>query len=97
MARRFFIVSYDISDDKRRDRVAKALVNYGDRMQYSVFCCQLNPRERVQMEQKLKDRLHQEADQVLIVDAGPVSGQNPQPDVDYLGKPWVAAPRVQVV
>ena len=97
MARRFFMVSYDITDDKRRDRVAKTMVNFGDRVQYSVFCCQLNARERIQMEQKLRDCLHHGEDQVLIVDAGPVSGQQPQPEVDYLGKPYVVAPRSQIV
>ena len=97
MARRFFLVSYDISDDKRRDRVYKSLLGFGDRVQYSVFCCQLNPRERVQMESALKERIHHEDDQVLVLEAGPVDGQNPQPLVDYIGRTWSPSPRVQVV
>ena len=35
----FYIVSYDIPDDKRRNRVAKTLLDYGSRVQYSVFEC----------------------------------------------------------
>jgi len=97
MARRFTIYSYDITDDKRRTRVFKTMLGFGDRVQFSVFCCQLNPRERLQVANKLKPLINQDEDQILIVDAGPVSGQNPEPEVDYLGKTWKPAPRVQIV
>lgn len=33
----FYIISYDIPDDKRRQKIAKILLNFGDRVQYSVF------------------------------------------------------------
>jgi len=33
----FFVISYDITDDRRRNKVAKCLENYGTRVQYSVF------------------------------------------------------------
>jgi CRISPR-associated protein Cas2 len=36
------IVSYDIIDDKQRTRLAKKLLNFGQRVQYSVFECNLN-------------------------------------------------------
>jgi CRISPR-associated protein Cas2 len=97
MARRFFLVSYDISDDRCRTRVAKYLLDFGERLQYSVFCCQLNPRERVRLEEGLKQRIDQKADQILLLDAGAVEGQNPQPQLDYLGRVWRADPRVQIV
>ncbi|MFH1114067.1 MAG: CRISPR-associated endonuclease Cas2 [Pseudomonadota bacterium] len=32
-----WIVAYDIPDDRRRRKVADALENFGDRVQYSVF------------------------------------------------------------
>ena len=97
MARRFTIVSYDISDDRRRARVAKLLLDYGDRVQYSVFCCQVNALERVKLESALKQRMDQKADQCLLLDAGPVQGQNPQPVMGYLGRVWQAQPRSQIV
>lgn len=31
------VVSYDIVDDKRRNKVAKVLLDYGKRVQHSVF------------------------------------------------------------
>ena len=35
----FCLVSYDIPDDKRRTKLAKAIKDFGDRVQYSVFEC----------------------------------------------------------
>lgn len=39
------IVSYDISNDKLRSRFAKFLLEYGDRLQYSVY--EIRNSERV--------------------------------------------------
>lgn len=35
----FYIVSYDIPDDRKRARVAKTLLDFGSRVQDSVFEC----------------------------------------------------------
>ena len=32
-----YLVGYDISDDKRRDRVATALLDFGQRLEESLF------------------------------------------------------------
>lgn len=37
----FYVVTYDIGDDKRRDKVVKVLEAIGTRMNYSVFECTL--------------------------------------------------------
>jgi len=37
----FYIISYDITDDKRRTQVAEILKDFGTRVQYSVFECLL--------------------------------------------------------
>ena len=37
MARAFYLISYDIPDNKRRLRIAHLLEGYGERVQYSVF------------------------------------------------------------
>lgn len=44
------VISYDIADDARRQRVSSTLLDYGVRVQYSVFECHLN---RMQQEQLL--------------------------------------------
>lgn len=37
----FILISYDIPHNKRRSKIAKTLENFGKRVQYSVFECQL--------------------------------------------------------
>lgn len=38
-ARRFFVVAFDITDDRRRRRFVKCLGSWGLRTQFSVFEC----------------------------------------------------------
>lgn len=47
------VVSYDISDDKRRRRVVKVMESYGYRVQYSVFECDLTSKQLRQMQKEL--------------------------------------------
>ncbi len=95
--RRFYLVSYDIPDDRRRTRIFKLLRGWGERVQYSVFCCQLNPRERLRLVDELKSRMLQSEDQTLFVDAGPVKGERPVPEIAYIGKVWTPEQRTQIV
>jgi CRISPR-associated protein Cas2 len=37
-----YVISYDISADDRRRRVAEALKDFGRRVQYSVFECEVD-------------------------------------------------------
>ncbi len=37
-----YVVSYDIGSDKLRNKVAKVLLGYGNRVQYSVFECHIS-------------------------------------------------------
>lgn len=71
MARRRYLVTYDISDDKRRTRVFKICFAIGDHTQYSVFVCDLSERERIQLEAQLTEFVHHLEDQILFVDLGP--------------------------
>jgi CRISPR-associated protein Cas2 len=38
----YVVISYDISDDRTRHRVANVLADYGKRVQYSVFECRVD-------------------------------------------------------
>lgn len=71
MSRRHYLVTYDIGDDKRRDRVFKTLQANGDHVQFSVFLCELNRRELANLCAELSDGLHSHQDQVLVLDLGP--------------------------
>lgn len=42
-ARDWYLVTYDIRDDRRLRKVAETLEGYGDRIQYSVFRCRVTP------------------------------------------------------
>lgn len=58
----YWIVSYDIPDDKRRTKVAKILEGYGRRAQYSVFECEITGEQCDQMERMLKKVIDLEED-----------------------------------
>jgi CRISPR-associated protein Cas2 len=40
-----YVISYDVSDDRRRYRAVEALKDYAHRVQYSVFECDLEAEE----------------------------------------------------
>ncbi|MBM7846596.1 CRISPR-associated endonuclease Cas2 [Herpetosiphon giganteus] len=49
-----YLISYDIAVDKRRTRIAKILEGFGQRVQYSVFECDLTAKQY----SKLRGKLH---------------------------------------
>lgn len=57
-----YIVSYDISNDKIRNKVAKEMQNFGMRVQYSVFECRLSDVQLQKMYGKLITLMRNEAD-----------------------------------
>ena len=40
----FYIVSYDMPNDKTRNKVAKIMLDFGVRVQYSVFECNMDDK-----------------------------------------------------
>ena len=68
---RLFIVTYDISDQKRWRRIFKAMQGYGDWLQLSVFQCRLTRRRRQELETKLRGLIKAGEDHVLLIDVGP--------------------------
>lgn len=55
-----YLVSYDIACDRTRTKIAKLMENYGRRVQYSVFECQLDQGKYEEMYQKLMELLQEE-------------------------------------
>lgn len=74
MRNRHFIC-YDVRDPKRLADTYKKMNGYGVPVQYSVFLCDLNPKELVLMKKDLTELLNLNEDQVLIIDAGSVNGR----------------------
>lgn len=60
------LVSYDVSmnenGQKRLRRVAKACKDYGQRVQYSVFECNIDPAQWTRLRQRLIDEIDPETD-----------------------------------
>ena len=67
---RLYIVTYDISDQRRWRRVFKTMHGYGEWLQLSVFQCRLTPRRRAELETALRELVKNGEDHVLMIDVG---------------------------
>lgn len=56
-----YLISYDISIDKRRAKIAKLLEGFGQRVLESVFECDLTVAEYRQLRRKLNRRIKADA------------------------------------
>ena len=70
MARRRYLVAYDIRDDRRLRAIATCMEGYGTRIQYSVFVCDLSAQEVVLMRCDLEARMKATEDSVMVIDLG---------------------------
>jgi CRISPR-associated protein Cas2 len=62
-----YLISYDISVDRRRTKVAKLLEGFGQRVLESVFECDLEAKQYSALRQKLARRLRpEEGDRLRI-------------------------------
>ncbi|WP_448523155.1 CRISPR-associated endonuclease Cas2 [Pseudothermotoga sp.] len=61
-----YVVSYDVVDDRRRNKLADFLENFGVRVQYSVFEVELKEKEYNMMIKGIKKRIKPEEDTVRI-------------------------------
>ena len=54
----FYVVCFDIVDDRVRRRVGKALKSYGERVQKSVFeCANLSEEKFLKMKNRIEDMI----------------------------------------
>ena len=67
------LVAYDVPSDRRRTRVAKTLLQYGDRIQYSVFVVDAAPAKLLRMRGELEGIIKTDEDSVLLCDVGLLS------------------------
>jgi CRISPR-associated protein Cas2 len=94
--RHTFVVTYDISDPKRLRKVFKLMLGWGDHLQLSVFQCELNHRELVELRVQLDRVIKPSEDQVLFVDLGTVEGRGSNA-ITSLGRAYVDPDRVAIV
>ena len=86
--RRQVMVGYDISDAVRLRAVARTVEDFGDRIQFSVFVCEVGKRDLAVLKQRLLAIIKPSEDQVVLMDLGPVHDEDRGKLVaDVLGRP----------
>jgi len=65
------LVSYDICEPRRLQKVHSIMQGYGDGFQYSVFICQLSEKDFAILREKLKDVINHAEDQIVMIKLGP--------------------------
>lgn len=96
MIRKRYLFTYDITDDKRRTKVFKALLGQGDHVQYSVFICDLSNKELQIVIGRLTELINTKDDQILVFDMG-----STERELDLflrtIGQDLYVAQRVQII
>ena len=93
-AQKYFVISYDVSDDKRRNKIARTLLGYGERVQDSVFECLLDAAQMHALRRRLDRLIDPKADSVRFYNLGAVTSANVE--VQGLGR-VTTVPAVYIV
>lgn len=96
MARRIYIVSYDIADPRRLRQVARLLEGFGSRIQYSVFECPLDKLRLEKLKARLKETIQRDSDQILFIDLGSTTAHTGL-KIESMGLPYLVRSRLTIV
>lgn len=83
-ARRRWLVAYDIRDEVRLRRVHDVVRSHGDRLQFSVFLCDLTIIEKIQLMVELREAMNQSIDSVVLIDLGE-PGRAGSASIEFMG------------
>lgn len=61
-----YVICYDIADDARRSRVASSLLNFGSRIQESVFVANLDEELAERMRERLVKLISESEDRIHV-------------------------------
>jgi CRISPR-associated protein Cas2 len=64
-SKQFWVIAYDIADDRRRQKVAKTLEAYGTRSNFSVFECLVTESQINKIQKQLKKLINRKEDCIL--------------------------------
>jgi len=81
MTRRRYLIAYDIREPARLRRVAKVMESFGDRLQYSVFVCDLSRLELLNWHRRILDVCELNEDSIVTIDLGAPGSK----DISFLG------------
>lgn len=62
----YIVVSYDISENKRRTKIHSILKSYGEWKQYSVFECELTETQYARLRSRLNKQIDAATDSVCF-------------------------------
>lgn len=68
--RRRYLLAYDIRDRKRLSKVHTTVQGFGWAMQYSVFICDLDEIELVDLRFRLAEIIDRKVDSVAVINVG---------------------------
>ncbi|MBI4377969.1 MAG: CRISPR-associated endonuclease Cas2 [Nitrospinae bacterium] len=63
--KRYAVIAYDISDDKRRNKICDIISVYGKRVNYSVFECFLSEKDICKLKDEIERQVKKGEDIVL--------------------------------
>jgi CRISPR-associated protein Cas2 len=90
----FYVVTYDIPEDKRRKKVADLLQGYGKRVQYSVFECVLTQAKYDELRSRLRKTVKFSEDSVRFY---PLSGHTLNQIETWGGEPVTTLPGSTII
>ena len=64
--KKFFLIVYDISNDRRRTKLHNVLLDFGTPVQYSVFECLLEPDQTEKMRRAIARTVRPKKDRVRV-------------------------------
>ena len=75
--RHCYIVCYDIADEKRLTQVRETVKDYGARLQFSVYQCEVADTDLARLKETLRGIINRDEDRILFLNLGPLekSGQ----------------------
>lgn len=83
MTRQRYLIAYDIREPARLRRVIKVMESFGDRLQYSVFLCDLTGMETIRWREKITEVVDLKHDSIVKIDLGPPGSRS----IEMLGAP----------
>lgn len=60
----YIVISYDISEDKRRTKIHNILKSYGEWVQFSIFECDLTHTQYAKLRSRLSKLIKPETDSI---------------------------------
>lgn len=70
MARERYLIAYDIADQRRLYQIMVIMESYGERLQYSVFLCDLSRAELALWERAVRNVMKLNEDSIVVINLG---------------------------